>query len=131
MDMLYLQLLKHTREMGSQFNKYWHGALTPQPHIVFPPFCVYLICNFIYFCLFVKITKQTSKPGYKAQYQTNRITLDVHRYAPSHIIQWTIQSSLCCADVTKTYLSRSQVSALQLYLSQDTHINNENLDCSH
>jgi hypothetical protein len=120
MDMLYLRLLKHTREMGSQFKKYWHGALTPQPHIVFPQFCVYFISNSLYFCLFVEITNQTSKAGYKAQYHTYCITLDVHRYTPPHIIQWTIQSSLCCADVTKTHLSRSQASALQLYLSHDT-----------
>jgi hypothetical protein len=54
MDILYLQHLKNTTEMGSQLNKYWHGALTSQPQRVFLPLCVYFICNFIYFWLFVK-----------------------------------------------------------------------------
>jgi hypothetical protein len=45
MNLLHLWLIKNTKEMASQFNKYWHNALTLQHHRVFPPFCVYLICK--------------------------------------------------------------------------------------
>jgi hypothetical protein len=45
LDILYRRLLKNTKEMASQLNKYLHSALTLQHHSVFPPFCVYLICK--------------------------------------------------------------------------------------
>jgi len=34
MDILYLRLLKNTKETAGQLNKYWHNALTLQHHRV-------------------------------------------------------------------------------------------------
>jgi hypothetical protein len=46
-DILYLWMLKNTREAASQLKKHRHGALTLQQHRVFPPFFVYSVCKLI------------------------------------------------------------------------------------